>query len=113
MTGERGVSFTINRVAVVSIERPEAFADALRRLPDSVNKCVCCSRKIGRAPLETPAAILIADESDEMPLGIYSALCEACGSTKPKIEVIETWLTGLYDMYGGLDIPDMHAPGRA
>jgi hypothetical protein len=99
------VGFKINRVLVVSIEQPAEFAKAIRRLPDSVNKCLYGERHVGRPPLKPPAVILVADESDANPIAVFSAMCEVCASTKPRIHVITTWLQGLTEFYGGLDIP--------
>jgi hypothetical protein len=107
------MGFKINRVMVVTIEQPIEFAKAIRRLPDSVNKCVCCERHVGRPPLKAPAVILIADESDASLLAVFSAMCQVCASTRPRIQVITTWLQGLMNFYGGLEIPDIYEPGHA
>ena len=106
---------TIKRLLVLNrgSDPREAFTGSLARLPDSVNRCRCCKRKVGRPPLEIPALILIADESDENPQTVYSVVCERCSSRVTPRKIIATALEGLVDMYGGLDIPDMHAPGHA
>jgi hypothetical protein len=44
---------------------------------------------------------------------VFSALCEVYASTKPRVDVITTWLQGLMEFYGGIEIPDMHEPGHA
>ena len=61
------MGFKISSDFVVSIEEPAEFAKAMRQLPNSVNKCLCCERHVGRPPLEPPAVILIADESGKKP----------------------------------------------
>jgi hypothetical protein len=47
------MGFKINAVVVVSVEQPAAFAEAMRRLPDSISGCLCCERPVGRPPLSS------------------------------------------------------------
>ena len=51
------MGFKINRMVVVSVEQPAEFAEAMRRLPDSISRCICGQRPVGRPPLRAPAAI--------------------------------------------------------
>jgi hypothetical protein len=103
------MAFRINRVRVAS--RGDAgFSELVSALPDSVDKCLCCSRPTRRRV----AMVLIADESDENPLAVYSAVCPTCSTVQPRDQILTDWAEGLVELYDGTDIPDLHEkPGRA
>ena len=55
--------------------------------------------------------VLVADESDDNPLAIYSAVCLTCSAAQPKDQILADWAEGLAEQYGGTDIPDLHDSG--
>jgi hypothetical protein len=106
------VAFRINRLRMIS--RGDAgFAEFATALPDSVDKCLCCDRPAGRRSRGSVAMILVADESDDNPLAVYSAVCSTCSAAQPKDQILREWADGLAEMYGGIDIPNLHSSGRA
>src|SRR4051794_39629301 len=102
------MAFRINRVRV-ALNGDAGFSKLVSALPDSVDKCLCCSRPTGRRV----AMVLIADESDDNPLAVYSTVCLSCSAAQPKDQILADWAEGLAELYGGTDIPDLHEPGRA
>jgi hypothetical protein len=56
--------------------------------------------------------ILIADESDDNPLAVYSAVCLQCSAVQPRDQILADWAEELVEQYGGTDIPDLHGSGR-
>jgi hypothetical protein len=101
------MTFRINRVRV-ALNGDTGFSKLVSALPGSVDKCLCCSRPIGRRV----AMILIADESDDNPLAVYSAVCLQCSAVQPRDQILADWAEELIEQYGGTDIPDMHGSGR-
>ena len=106
------MAFRINRLRFTS--RGDAgFSELVSALPDSVDKCLCCDRPIERRSRDSIAMVLVADESDDNPLAVYSAVCLTCSAAQPKAQILTDWAQGLVELYGGTDIPDLHGPGRA
>ena len=101
--------FRINRLRVVTVA-DAGFSNLVAALPDGADNCVCCCRPAR----DSVAMVLIADESDENPLAVYSAVCPTCSMVQPKDQILTDWAEGLVELYGGTDIPDLHEkPGRA
>ena len=71
------MAFRINRLRVASSE-DAGFSELVSALPDSVDKCHCCDQPIERRSRDSIAMVLIADESDDNPLAVYSAVCLTC-----------------------------------
>jgi hypothetical protein len=55
--------------------------------------------------------VLIADESDDNPLAVYSAACLTCSAAQPKDQILTDWAEGFVEHYGSTDIPDLHGSG--
>ena len=106
------MAFRINRFRFTS--RGDAgFSELVSALPDSVDKCLCCDQPIERRSRDSIAMVLVADESDDNPLAVYSAVCLTCSAAQPKDQILADWAQGLVELYGGIDIPDLHGSGRA
>ncbi len=106
------MAFRINRLRFTS--RGDAgFSELVSALPDSADKCLCCDQPSGRRSRDSIVMVLIADESDDNPLAVYSAVCSTCSAAQPKDQILADWAQGLVDLYGGTDIPDLHGSGRA
>ena len=106
------MAFRINRLRLR--QRGDAgFSKLVSELPDSVDKCLCCGRPVERRLRDSAAMVLVADEGDDNPLAVYSVVCLTCSAAQPKDQILADWGRGLVEMYGGLDIPDLHGSGRA
>ena len=57
--------------------------------------------------------VLIADESNDNPLAVYSAVCLTCSAAQPKDQILADWAQELVEHYGGTEIPDLHGSERA
>jgi hypothetical protein len=57
--------------------------------------------------------VLVADESDDNPLAVYSTVSSTCSAAQPKAQILTDWAHGLVELYGGTDIPDLHDSGPA
>ena len=100
----------INRVRIAS--RGDAgFSEFVSVLPDSVNKCLCCSRPAGHRSRDSVAMVLVADESDDNPLAIYSTVCLPCSAVQPRDQILSDWAQELLELYGGTVMLDVHVPG--
>ena len=106
------MAFRINRLRFTSCG-DAGFSELVSALPDSVDKCLCCGRSMGHRSRDSIAMVLIADESDDNPLAVYSAVCLTCSAAQPKDQILADWAEGLVDLYGGTDIPDLYGSGRA
>jgi hypothetical protein len=106
------MAFRINRLRAIS--RGDAgFSELVTALPDSVDKCLCCDRPAGRRSRGSVAMVLVADESDDNPLAVYSTVCSPCSAAQPRDQILSDWARGLVEHYGGTEIPDLHGSGRA
>ena len=72
------MALRINRVRAVAAN-DAGFADLLAVLPDGVGPCLCCRRS---SP-NSPALILVADESDDDPRALCAAVCSMCSAAYP------------------------------
>ena len=102
------MEFRINRVRFVSRD-DTGFSELLSALPDGVDECFYCGRPAGRRSPDAVAMVLIADESDDNPLAVYSVVCSTCSAVHPKDQILAEWAEEL----GGPEIPDLHGSGRA
>ena len=57
--------------------------------------------------------ILVADESDDNPLAVYSAVCLTCSAAQPKDQILADWAQELVEHYGSTEIPDLQGSERA
>ena len=100
--------FRISRLRVVAAD-DAGFSDFVSALPGGAETCLYC----GRRSRDSLAMVLLADESDDNPLAVYSAVCLTCSAAQPKDQILADWAEGLVDPYGGADIPDLYDSGRA
>ena len=100
----------INRVRVAFAWGCRIFG-LVSVLPDSVDKCLCCSRPAGHRSRDSVAMVLVADESDDNPLAIYSTVCLPCSAVQPRDQIFSDWAQELFELYGGTVMLDVHVPG--
>ena len=102
----------IDRVRVAS--RGDAgFSELVSALPNGVDKCLCCGRPAGHRSPDWIAMVLVADESDDHPLAVYSTVCLPCSAVQPRDQILSEWAQELFELYGGTVMLDVHVPGRA
>jgi hypothetical protein len=56
--------------------------------------------------------VLIADESDDNPLAIYSAVCLTCSAAQTKDQILTDWAQELVELYGTTDFLIRTVPGE-
>jgi hypothetical protein len=95
------MALRINRVRAVAAN-DAGFCDLLAALPEGVGPCLCCRR---RSP-DSPALILVADESDDDPRVLCAAVCSMCSTAYPADQLLANWVEQLVMRYGGTDVPD-------
>jgi hypothetical protein len=95
------MALRINRVRAVAAD-DAGFTDLLAALPDSAGPCLCCRR---HSP-DSPAMILVADESDDDPRALCAAVCSMCSTAYPADQLLADWAERLAARYGGTDVPD-------
>ena len=93
------MAFRISRLRVVAAE-DAGFSDLVSALPDGAETCLYC----GRGSRASVALVLVADESDDNPLTLCSAVCSACSATQPIDQLLADWSEGLAEHYGSLAI---------
>src|SRR3954471_19950666 len=81
------MALRINRVRAVAIDDAD-FSDLLAALPDGVGPCLCCRR---HSP-DSPALILVADESDDDPRVLCAAVCSMCSTAYPADQLLTDWV---------------------
>src|SRR3954452_21914274 len=101
------MALRINRVRAVAAN-DAGFYDLLAALPDGVGPCLCCRRS---SP-DSPALILVADESDDDPRALCAAVCSMCSAAHSADELLADWVERLIERYGGTAVPDQRfGPG--
>jgi hypothetical protein len=90
--GAGGMAFEINRLRAVTPGDP-GFAGLMAALPDGADNCICC----GRPARDSVAVVLVADESDDNPLALCSAICSTCSAAQPIDQLLADWAEGLAD----------------
>ncbi len=95
------MALRINRVRAVAAD-DAGFSDLLAALPDGAGPCLCCRR---HSP-DSPALILVADESDDDPRVLCAAVCSMCSIAYPADQLLADWVEQLVMRYGGTDVPD-------
>src|SRR4051794_9996731 len=99
--GSRVMALRIDRVRAVGADEA-GFPDLVAALPDGAGPCLCCRR---RSP-DSPAMILVADESDNDPRALCAAVCPMCSTAYPADQLLADWIERLVMHYGGTDVPD-------
>ena len=80
------MGFTINRLRVIDAG-DAGFSDLVSALPDGAETCLYC----GRRSRDSLAPVLIADESDNNPLALYTAVCSMCSAGQPTDQLLADW----------------------
>ena len=95
------MTLKINRVRAVAAD-DAGFSEILSALPDGADRCLCCRR---HSP-DSPAMILVADESDDDPRALCAAICSMCSAVQSTDRLLADWIERLVARYGGTDVPD-------
>src|SRR3954447_10190121 len=95
------MALRINRVRAVAAN-DAGFSDLLAALPDGPGPCLCCRR---HSP-DSPAMILVADESDDDPRALCADVCRMCATVQSTDRLLADWIERLTERYGGTDVPD-------
>ena len=70
--------FRISRLRVVGAE-DAGFSNLVSTLPDGAETCLYC----GRCSRDSLAMVLLANESDDNPLTLYTVVCSMCSTVPP------------------------------
>src|SRR3954466_13190764 len=97
------MALRINRVRAVAAN-DAGFSDLLAVLPDGAGPCLCCRQ---HSP-DSPALILVADESDADPRVLCAAVCPTGSTAYPANQPLADWAERLVMRYGGTPVPDHH-----
>src|SRR3954451_12526446 len=95
------MALRINRVRAVAAD-DAGSSDLLAALPDGAGPCLCCRR---HSP-DSPALILVADESDDDPRVLCAAVDSMCWTAYPATQLLSDRVEGLVMRYGGPAVPD-------
>jgi hypothetical protein len=95
------MTFTINRLHAVSAS-DAGFSDLVAALPDGAGKCLCCRRPV----FDSPAIVLVAEESNDNPRALCAVICPPCAAVHPADQLLSGWAERLSEHYGGTDVPD-------
>jgi hypothetical protein len=101
------MALRINRLRAV-VAGDAGFSDLVTALPDGANGCLCCRRR----SLDSPATILVADQSDDDPRALCATVCLMCSTAHPTDQLLADWAERLIEHYGGSAVPDQRF-GRA
>ena len=80
------MGFTINRLRVVAAGEA-GFSDLISALPDGAETCLCC----GQRSRDSIAVVLVADENDDNPLALCTAVCSMCSTVHPTDQLLADW----------------------
>ena len=80
------MAFRISRLRVVAAE-DTGFSDLVSALPDGAETCLYC----GRWSRDSLAMVLLADESDDNPLTLYTVVCSMCSTVHPTDQLLADW----------------------
>ena len=78
--------FRISRLRLVAADEA-GVSDLVSALPDGAESCLCC----GRRSRDSLAMVLLADESDDNPLALYSVVCSMCSTVHPTDQLLTDW----------------------
>jgi len=80
------MAFRINRLRVVAVDNV-GFCDLVSALPEGAEACLYC----GHRSRDSLAMVLVADESDDNPLALYTAVCSMCSTVQPTDQLLADW----------------------
>jgi hypothetical protein len=80
------MAFTINRLRIVTAD-DVGFPDLVSALPDGAETCLYC----GRRSRDSLAMILVADESNDNPFALCTAVCSTCSTLQPADQLLADW----------------------
>ena len=80
------MAFRISRLRVVTAA-DAGFSDLVSALPDGAETCLYC----GRRSRDSLAMVLLADESDDNPLTLYTVVCSMCSTVHPTDQLLADW----------------------
>src|SRR4051812_37926398 len=80
------MAFTINRLRVITAD-DAGFFDLVSALPDGADTCLCC----GHRSRDSLAMILVADESDDNPFALCTAVYSMCSTVQPTDQLLADW----------------------
>src|SRR3954449_2014733 len=78
--------FRISRLRVVAAD-DVGFPDLVSALPDGTETCLYC----GRRSRDSLAMVLLADESDDNPLTLFTVICSKCSTLHPTDQLLTDW----------------------
>jgi hypothetical protein len=78
--------FRISRLRVVAAD-DAGFSDLVTALPDGAESCLYC----GRRSRDSLAMVLVADESDDNPLTLFTVICSRCSTGQPTDQLLTDW----------------------
>jgi len=78
--------FRISRLRVVAAD-DAGFSDLVSALPDGAETCLYC----GRRSRDSLAMVLLANESDDNPLTLYTVVCSMCSTVHPTDQLFADW----------------------
>src|ERR1044071_8083369 len=78
--------FRISRLRVVAAD-DAGFSDLVSTLPDGAETCLYC----GRRSRDSLAMVLLADESDDNPLTLFTVVCSKCLTLHPTDQLFADW----------------------
>src|SRR3954469_11499125 len=80
------MTFRISRLRVVGAE-DAGFSDLVSVLPDGAETCLYC----GHRSRDSLAMVLVADESDDNPLALCTAVCSICSTGQSADQLLTDW----------------------
>src|SRR3954463_10116889 len=78
--------FRISRLRVVAAD-DAGFSDLVSALPGGAETCLYC----GRRSRDSIAMVLLADESDDNPLTLFTVICSKCSTLHPTDQLLTDW----------------------
>ena len=80
------MTFRINRLRVVAADEA-GFSNLVSALPGGAETCLYC----GRRSRDSLAMVLVADESDDNPLALCTAVCSICSTGQSADQLLTDW----------------------
>ena len=80
------MAFTINRLRVVAAD-DAGFSNLVSAFPDGAEACLYC----GHRSRDSLAMVLVADEDDDNPLALCTAVCSMCSTVHPTNQLFADW----------------------
>ena len=78
--------FRISRLRAVAAD-DVGFSELVSALPDGAESCLYC----GRQSRDSLAMVLLADESNDNPLTLFTVICSKCSTLHPTDQLLTDW----------------------